>query len=216
MALSGSLREIGPTDVVQLIAMGRKTGILTVTEKGEVISVYFRDGNICHAVSGQVEGEEVIYELFTRTSGKFSFDATEVDCPVTVRESAENLMLEGARRMDHWERMKDALPPENVCLVPVPEEQATGELEEVTPEIEKVRSLIDGQRTFGDVIRESGLAKFPVCDAVYQLMNAGLVKAGARVASETEPKRDISTESIRFADLTPELLDRIVARLQSL
>ncbi len=216
MALSGSLREIGPTDVVQLIAMGRKTGILTVTEKGEVISVYFRDGQICHAVAGQIEGEEVIYELFTRTSGKFSFDATDVDCPVTVRESAENLMLEGARRMDHWERMKDALPPENASLEAVPEEQAQGELEEITPEIEKVRSLIDGQRTLGDIIRESGLAKFLVCDAVYQLMNAGLVKVGATVASEAEAKRDISTESIRFADLTPELVERIVARIQSL
>ena len=216
MALSGSLREIGPTDVIQLIAMGRKSGILTVSEKGEVMSVYFREGEVCHALADQLEGPEVVYELLTRTSGKFSFDATAINVPTTISASPDSLMLEGVRRIDHWARMKDVLPPENVLLLPVPEEQARGELEEVTPDIEKVRGMIDGQCTLGDILRDSGLARFPVCDAVYELLNAGLIKPGPTAEQTAEPRREVSTESIKLSDLTPELLDRIVARIESL
>ena len=216
MALSGSLREIGPTDVIQLIAMGRKTGILTVSDAGEVISVYFRDGGVCHAVSGGLEGPEVVYELLTRSSGKFSFDATDLTCPSTIHESAENLMLEGVRRIDQWSRMKEVLPPENVRLLPVPDGQATGKLEEDTPEIQKVWELIDGQRTLADVVRDSALARFLACDAVYQLLSAGMIKAGPLATPVAEDRREVSTESIKFGDLTPELLDRIVAKISSL
>ena len=46
MAIKGSLKEASLPDVVQLLSMGRKTGILTVTEKEHFGSITFLNGKI--------------------------------------------------------------------------------------------------------------------------------------------------------------------------
>jgi tetratricopeptide (TPR) repeat protein len=49
MAIKGSLREASLADVLQLLAMGQKTGCLSVSDHGAVGAIYFDRGRICHA-----------------------------------------------------------------------------------------------------------------------------------------------------------------------
>jgi tetratricopeptide (TPR) repeat protein len=49
MAIRGSLREASLPDVVQLLAMGKKTGCLSVTNRRQFGSIYFEDGRVTHA-----------------------------------------------------------------------------------------------------------------------------------------------------------------------
>src|SRR5215475_3297535 len=49
MAIRGSLREASLPDVVQLLAMGKKTGCLSVTHKNSFGYIYFNTGRICYA-----------------------------------------------------------------------------------------------------------------------------------------------------------------------
>lgn len=46
MAIKGSLKEASLPDVIQLLSMGQKTGVLTVTEKGHFGSITFLNGKI--------------------------------------------------------------------------------------------------------------------------------------------------------------------------
>lgn len=47
MAIKGSFKEVSLPDVLQLLAVGRKTGCLKVTDGSNFGSVYFNDGKIC-------------------------------------------------------------------------------------------------------------------------------------------------------------------------
>jgi tetratricopeptide (TPR) repeat protein len=49
MAIRGSLREASLPDVLQLLAMGKKTGCLSVTHKNSFGYIYFNRGRICYA-----------------------------------------------------------------------------------------------------------------------------------------------------------------------
>src|SRR5690606_34889417 len=49
MAIRGSLREPSFADVLQLLAMGRKTGCLSVTNRGQFGQIYFEEGRISFA-----------------------------------------------------------------------------------------------------------------------------------------------------------------------
>lgn len=49
MAIRGSLREASFADVLQLLAMGRKTGCLSVTNRGKFGQIYFEEGRITFA-----------------------------------------------------------------------------------------------------------------------------------------------------------------------
>ena len=49
MAIRGSLREASLPDVLQLLAMGKKTGCLSVTHRASFGYIYFNKGRICYA-----------------------------------------------------------------------------------------------------------------------------------------------------------------------
>lgn len=50
MALRGSIAEAALADVVQMLALGRRTGRLSVARDGELGTVWFVDGDVAHAV----------------------------------------------------------------------------------------------------------------------------------------------------------------------
>ncbi|RMH72925.1 MAG: tetratricopeptide repeat protein [Gemmatimonadetes bacterium] len=49
MAIKGSLKEASLPDVIQLLSMGRKTGILSVTDRNDFGNVYLNQGKIVYA-----------------------------------------------------------------------------------------------------------------------------------------------------------------------
>ena len=49
MAIRGSLKEASLPDVLQLLAMGKKTGCLSVTHRNNFGYIYFDKGRICYA-----------------------------------------------------------------------------------------------------------------------------------------------------------------------
>src|SRR5688500_20366344 len=49
MAIKGSLKEASLPDVLQLLAMGKKTGCLSVTHRSSFGYIYFDKGRICYA-----------------------------------------------------------------------------------------------------------------------------------------------------------------------
>jgi tetratricopeptide (TPR) repeat protein len=49
MAIKGSLREASLPDVLQLLAMGQKTGCLSVADRSNFGTIYFSKGRICYA-----------------------------------------------------------------------------------------------------------------------------------------------------------------------
>ena len=49
MAIRGSLREASLPDVLQLLALGKKTGCLSIAHKSNFGSIYFTQGRICYA-----------------------------------------------------------------------------------------------------------------------------------------------------------------------
>jgi hypothetical protein len=53
MALRGNLRDFSITQLLNLVNLARKTGILVVEGPSEIAQVYFRDGKLAYAQMGQ-------------------------------------------------------------------------------------------------------------------------------------------------------------------
>src|SRR3954462_5728705 len=49
MAIKGSLKEASLPDVLQLLAVGKKTGCLAVTHRSNFGYIFFEKGRICYA-----------------------------------------------------------------------------------------------------------------------------------------------------------------------
>jgi response regulator RpfG family c-di-GMP phosphodiesterase len=98
--VSGSLREMGLPDIVQVLFHGRKTGKLNVRSAGKNGEIHFLEGNIANAIAGNVTGADAFYALLKFEEGDFALDPGFIPPKRVMVESAEALLLEGMRRMD--------------------------------------------------------------------------------------------------------------------
>jgi response regulator RpfG family c-di-GMP phosphodiesterase len=98
--VSGSLREMGLPDIVQVLFHGRKTGKLVIKSSGKAGEIHFLEGAIANALFGSLSGADAFYAMVRFADGEFALDPSYVPAKRLVTESAEALLLEGMRRMD--------------------------------------------------------------------------------------------------------------------
>jgi pSer/pThr/pTyr-binding forkhead associated (FHA) protein len=103
-ALQGSLTEIPAFAVLQVLELGRKSGLLSVRHGDELHQVWFDAGRAVHAESGATWGEEAAFALLAAQAGQFSFQSGAAAAEVTVRRSVTELLLEASRLQDERAR----------------------------------------------------------------------------------------------------------------
>jgi hypothetical protein len=76
MALQGSIKDFGLPDIFQLIGLQRKTGILTLTQAEETVTVTFENGMVVNADTSAKRLEDRLGNLLVK-QGKLSADKLE-------------------------------------------------------------------------------------------------------------------------------------------
>ena len=90
-------------DLVQHTCEERKTARLQIQNSDQQAALYFKDGNLIHAILGDRVGEEVVYELLHWNEGRFNLEAITDTPRTTIRRNWSGILLEGARRFDENE-----------------------------------------------------------------------------------------------------------------
>jgi tetratricopeptide (TPR) repeat protein len=242
MAIKGNLKEASLPDVLQLLAMGQKTGCLSLTDRSNFGYIYFDRGRITYASivnrrdrlgdllvkNGLIQStalmeavdeqardpssrlgeilirrgaitreqlqqyiriqiEEAVYYLFTWTQGTFQFEAEQrpEEGAMRVSINPENLLLEGARRIDEWSLIEKKIPSLDLVF----EVDRSPELDaaDLSDEQRKIVPLMDGKRSVQELIEESGMVEFDVGKALFGLIQAGFAHpVGRRQAQVKE------------------------------
>jgi hypothetical protein len=99
-AFHGVLAEIPPYAVLQILEMGRKTGLLEIDAEAGPGRLWLRDGAPIHAETKDQLGFDAAMPLVAATSGRFAF-TPEFDSPdPTIDASITELLLESSRLID--------------------------------------------------------------------------------------------------------------------
>lgn len=187
MLLTGDLRDFHLPDLIKLIASGRHTGTLTVTDGASVRTLSFHAGRPICASSRGPDGqsrspEQVlndIYDLFRWQEGAFTFDqkmGPEDGCMV-LQMTVEALLLAGARWVDNWVTIQRVVPSAEAIFERRSEVDLSGEWQ-LTPEEQAVWQALDGIRDVSDVARACDLTEFETSKILYGLSIAGLIRPG--------------------------------------
>jgi CheY-like chemotaxis protein len=103
-ALSGSLSHMDLPGVLQMLAHSRQTGSLYVNAGSIDGIVFFDNGNVTHAESGDLIGDEAVVQIVkscnAADTGSYKFLPGESPGTRTVLRSATELMLEALRELD--------------------------------------------------------------------------------------------------------------------
>jgi len=98
--VSGSLREMGLPDMVQVLFHGRKSGSLKIRAREGGGEIHFVDGNVVDAMWRELRGEDAFYAMLKIVDGEFALDPSFRAAERVIHQSSEALLLEGMRRMD--------------------------------------------------------------------------------------------------------------------
>src|SRR5262249_40612754 len=102
--LSGSLSHLDLPGVVQMLVHSRQTGSLSVNAGNIDGIIFFENGNVTHAESGDRIGDEAFAHIVKccngLDAGSYKFLPGESAATRTVLRSATELMLEALRELD--------------------------------------------------------------------------------------------------------------------
>src|SRR5215469_17473707 len=103
-ALTGNLSHMDLPGILQMLAHSRQTGSLYVNAGKLDGIVFFENGAITHAETGDVIGDEAVVYIVKYSngieSGSYKFVPGESATTRTVLRSATELMLEALRELD--------------------------------------------------------------------------------------------------------------------
>ena len=95
----GTITNTSLPDIIQLICIGRNTCRMQVRSGINDGLIYFRKGEIVHAQTGGMDGEEAFYLILSWELGVFDCDDRPAEAE-TIQESWDFLLMESVRRLD--------------------------------------------------------------------------------------------------------------------
>jgi CheY-like chemotaxis protein len=97
---SGDFGNMRMVDILQINCLIQKTGLLKVQSGSNAGKVYFDHGDIVHAETKQVSGDEALYKIIDFGSGSFEIIDQVAPATRTIQNSWEFLLIEHSRRTD--------------------------------------------------------------------------------------------------------------------
>lgn len=134
--IEGNLSQIALTDLLQIFALNRKSGMLSLARRAEQGALYLNDGMVVNARLGRVEGEKAVYRLLLWQEGKFWFFPGQPEVENRIAVQTDHLIMEGLRQNDEMAALAATLPALDVQLtLKVPRERLPQGLRPTTLEL---------------------------------------------------------------------------------
>ncbi len=149
---------------------------------------------------------ETIFTMLTWETGYFNFEADLLpgSDEFLVQLSPQELLLEGARRIDEWRKIENRLPPFETVLTTKKDYSDVP----LTSEEEKILALVDGSRTIDDILKLSEFDFFETCRTLYGLISAGIVEKIEKTELVKKAIGDVSEyKNLGFAFFKTGMLD---------
>lgn len=108
--VEGNLSQIALIDLLQIFALNRKSGMLSLARRSEQGALYLSDGMVVNARLGRVEGEKAVYRLLTWQEGKFWFFPGQPEVEARIAVQTDHLIMEGLRQNDEMAAQATTLP----------------------------------------------------------------------------------------------------------
>jgi DNA-binding response OmpR family regulator len=165
---TGRLSDLGLADIIQMLAFGRKTCQVELERADEQANLYFQEGKMTHAQSGKKTGTSALFHLLAWSDGHFTIRSDVTAPEPSVTQELEEILLEGIRQLDEFERMKHKLPDFTAIPHLTSNEPPAG----FDP---AVLASIDGAKSIQEIINTSPVADLAVVTAIARGYEQGFI-----------------------------------------
>ncbi len=196
----------GPRQTFHLGQLLKERGIITDQQLQEAVSIqaksenskrlgeimigrdYIDRADLTQVVTKQVE--ELLYSLLSWQTGSFKFYDNQfpTEEEITVDLSVENVILEGLRRVDEMNMVRETLP-DLEAVYTISASQA-GRTRNVSLKAEEwnVMALVDGRRNLNEICKLSSLKREETLKVLAHLKLAGIITKTERKKETSSPR----------------------------
>jgi len=180
--------KISKPDLDRAISLHKSTGKklgVTLIE----LNLFSRE-EVVAALKLQIE--EIVYNLFGWSEGDFVFQEGKTPSANQILTDlpTSGVILEGARRIDEWVEIQKALPASHLPLKLCSNPKVGGEELRLTVDQFVVMTMVDGSRTYPEILRASPLGEFVTSKALHQLVQNNLVEAIPKTKSRLSSREE--------------------------
>jgi CheY-like chemotaxis protein len=115
--LRGNLSQMGLADLLQMLAMNKRSGTVTVTLPGGTGEIRVDEGEIADASYRRLEGEKALFRLLRESSGHFAFNPQRASGPRRIQGPGYALLMDGMRHADEVREMRRKLKADGVAFI---------------------------------------------------------------------------------------------------
>src|SRR5579863_1933390 len=119
--MSGSIEEVPLPDLLQLFGTSKKSGVLVIRTEDDVGRIYLKKGQIAFAIINDLDDVpplKSVYRMLTWQKGLFDLDPPDDrEFSSEVNMSVQEILMEGIRQLDEFNRLREELPDLNARLV---------------------------------------------------------------------------------------------------
>jgi DNA-binding response OmpR family regulator len=183
--IEGNLAQIPLVDLLQILAVNRKTGRLALEREGERAEIFLEGGKVVDARTRHSDGEKALFRLLALREGQFAFVPGAASVEPRIQRRVEELVLEGLRQSDEIAALLASMPQpgDRVELAVDPSEIPPG-LHPVTAE---VVALLRAPTLFRDVVDRCSATDLEAMSAVAALLEKGYARVAAAAREEEAP-----------------------------
>ena len=168
--LSGKLDEIGLPNLLQMMNLLNKSGVLQVKEEtGAAGEIHIQSGEMVHARLVPVEGKKAVQRMLAWGKGEFSFEAKPVAPSRTIEERSQSILLDGMRMIDELKALGKSAPPRTLRLA------VTHRPADVTSEEKQVLDAVSRFGLVGTILDRSTVADVDILRALIRFRKEGAI-----------------------------------------
>jgi DNA-binding response OmpR family regulator len=180
--IEGNLAQIPLVDLLQILAVNRKSGRLALEREGERAEIALDEGKVVDARTRHAEGEKALFRLLAQREGQFAFVPGASAAEPRIQRRVEELVLEGLRQSDEAAALLPSLPqPGDLVELAVDPSEIPQGLHPVTAE---VVAMLRAPTAFRDVVDRCSATDLEAMSAVAALLEKGYARVHAAGAEE--------------------------------
>lgn len=176
----GDLAQVGLGDLLQLLSMNHRTGVVAISTGLGEGEVRVDGGEVVDAIYRRLEGEKALFRLLGEKQGRFAFTHSQGPMLRRLQASTPELLIEGARQLDELNARLRALALSDDALLSVALPDRTDDVG-----VNRVAEALLQPKTTAELLDELAIADLTVVNALENLIASGRVRripgGGAKV-----------------------------------
>jgi len=175
--LAGSVEHLAISDLLQILSLNGKDGIVHLRQDGAEGHIEFVAGQIVHAQAGPARGTKALFRMLGWTAASFRVLPRGGEPPEpTISAATANVIMDGLVSLDEWGRWKELLPPDDVPLDLAEDARTRLHGHTVTPAEFDVLARAKSGTTVARVLAESPHPDAQIAEAICTLHSRGVVR----------------------------------------